>query len=366
MQKALTVHEVGTSNKARVFRLILEKGLCSRLQLAKASGLSIMTVKKAVDALVAAGIAKEEKGTSAVGRRPECVFVAQELGAIVSMDIASPIELYAVCFKVDQEIIGRVSRVIDASIPYRSNIQAFFEDIHALCGKVLGVGLSVAGAYNEEEDTVPSDAVSGYAQLHFAQLIRESFMAQYVVIAHDVHLAAQTEAKLRHTGSLVYLYFGAGVGSGIVVNGEVLSGTDQVAGEIGSVLLQDGSLSERMSTLALSQQAKRPFQELWQAFEGGDDHAAGMIEAAGKLGGLIVYNMIYLLNPAYIVIDSDYRAYADYLRRSANAFCEAHIPQAPLPANFKIEASRSGEPSVCYGLYDRILDRFTEDICNLR
>jgi glucokinase len=153
-----------------------------------------------------------------------------------------------------------------------------------------------------------------------------------VLLGNDANLAALAEARCgagRGAQHLVYLTLSTGIGSGVVVDGRLLLGSDGAAAEAGHMALSmdgplcgcgnRGCLEAYASGTGLVNRAReaiangRPSQlssygsaldarHVEAAAERGDALASELIEEAGTALGLGVRNLLHLFNPEVVVI----------------------------------------------------------------
>src|SRR5215472_17629560 len=109
-----------------------------------------------------------------------------------------------------------------------------------LAGAAAGRGLAAVGVstfgipFDDRVELAP--AISGWDQLALGNELRDAFPGAQIVMATDAKAAALTEMRwgaLAGCDPAVYLNLGTGLSAAIVAGGEVLSGGNGAAGEIG-------------------------------------------------------------------------------------------------------------------------------------
>ena len=159
--------------------------------------------------------------------------------------------------------------------------------------------------------------------------LQEAFPGLPVFVEHDGNAGALAEfhfgvgrdrRDLRH---LIFLTFGTGIGAGLIVNGQILRGASDTAGEIGHWrLAEDGplafgkrgcweSFASGAGLLHLAAQmfparwsGDRPIRELVDAILRGDDDAIQVAAVAGHWMGRGLALLIDAFNPQVIVFGS--------------------------------------------------------------
>ena len=104
------------------------------------------------------------------------------------------------------------------------------------------VGIGVPGPLDPRAGTVEYSTNLGWRHLPLATLVSERFGGIPVVIEDDANSGALGEAFAgagRGADPFVYLPLGTGLGSGVIVAGEVVSGAHGAAGEVGHMAVHD-------------------------------------------------------------------------------------------------------------------------------
>ena len=105
-------------------------------------------------------------------------------------------------------------------------------------GKIRGIGVGAPNAnyYNGTIENAVNLVWGGTKSIPFAQLLSEAMGGLPVALTNDANAAAVGEmayGAAKGMKNFIMITLGTGVGSGIVVNGEVLYGHDGFAGELG-------------------------------------------------------------------------------------------------------------------------------------
>ena len=105
-------------------------------------------------------------------------------------------------------------------------------------GKIRGIGVGAPNAnyYNGTIENAVNLVWGGTKTIPFAKLLSEAMGGLPVALTNDANAAAvgeMTYGAVKGMKNFIMITLGTGVGSGIVVNGEVLYGHDGFAGELG-------------------------------------------------------------------------------------------------------------------------------------
>lgn len=220
---------------------------------------------------------------------------------------------------------------------------------------IQGIGFDFPGQVDCKTGVVKlAPNIPGWVNVPIAQMIEDEFHIP-TRIDNDVRCAALGELKFgagRGCENFVCITVGTGIGSGIVINGKVVRGAANAAGEIGHIKLQmeDGPLCGCGDTGCLEAFASGPsivamaheylkggksakFRELAgdgeitpyivaKAAEAGDPVAKRIFEIMGYYIGMGLTSVINLLNPEKIIVGGGVAECGDLLldpiRRTVN------------------------------------------------
>lgn len=369
MKEQLTNQNIRKTNTENILFSILHAGTITRADLARRNDLSVMTVKKIADELMEQGIIQEVVLESSVGRKPRALRLSTHLGAIVCVSLTSKMFFSYTIYNLYGELLEERQRKIDEEYSYRHNLHLLLQRIQLDITKskleLLGVGVSVPGAYYSEQDLVNCDLISSFDNLHLHQIFSEAFPIDNIQIVHDVFVAAQAEYDLEpHLGSLFYFYVGDGVGGAFVCKDGWHVGEDLVAGEVGQcmVVTEDGESTLEASTcipyLTQELQKKLPGITFFQALKMYDDclpEVMNVMDRAAETVARALYNITWTLNPARLVIGCSYQRYAEILVEACERY-NRRLATLPIPLSVSVapaELSKYGEMQGCFHLLQR-------------
>lgn len=199
-----------------------------------------------------------------------------------------------------------------------------------------GIAIAAAGAIDTDKGLVTSSPnLPGWLDVPLRDMVSKRY-GVYTCLLNDANAAALAEHRLgagRGTNNLIYLTVSTGIGGGIIINGELYSGTSGCAGELGHMTVEAsgpeckcgnaGCLEALASGTAVAGEAKRRIREgelsLLTEIVSGDleDITAEKVEmaarnsdrlaidvisrAAGYLGVGMV-NLVNIFNPEIIIV----------------------------------------------------------------
>jgi glucokinase len=133
--------------------------------------------------------------------------------------------------------------------PAYDMIAALFAAADELLGKhglehhlLHGIGISCGGPLNSRSGTILSPPnLPGWDNIPIVMLAKEHF-GIHTILQNDANAGAVAEWRAgagKGYNNLVFLTFGTGMGSGLILDGRLYSGTNDMAGEAGHIRLAD-------------------------------------------------------------------------------------------------------------------------------
>lgn len=216
-------------------------------------------------------------------------------------------------------------------------IKDLMKETNTTAKDIDGIGFDFPGQVDYKTGVVKlAPNIPGWVNVPIAQMIEEEFHIP-TRIDNDVRCAALGEMKFgagQGCENFVCITVGTGIGSGLVINGQLVRGASNAAGEIGHIKLQmkDGLICGCGDTGCLEAYASGPsivamaqdyikggkstkFREMAaaeggeitpymvaKAAEAGDPVAKRIFEIVGEYIGIGLTSVINLLNPEKVII----------------------------------------------------------------
>lgn len=211
------------------------------------------------------------------------------------------------------EILANMSSAIEQLMRQASNLQI---------GELAGIGIGVPGFVNSHEGYILHASNLGLHNVKLRQWFEERFGVPCVVQG-DARVGAIAEREFgaaKGHSSLLYVVIGTGVGSGMILSGQVYEGSHSVAGEIGHTILEpegevcacgkrgclETLVSGPMLIRAYEKRVGRPVdftaKTLAQRALAGESDAIAVYADAGRILALALANYCTILDPPIVVI----------------------------------------------------------------
>ncbi|WP_037568672.1 ROK family transcriptional regulator [Phaeacidiphilus oryzae] len=241
---------VGGYNQAVVLDAIRVRGPVSRVELAELTGLTNQTVSNVVRRLLDAGLVSESgHAPSSGGKRrtllsPRAdgayavgIHLDRDAGQVVLVDLAGS-TVAGRRFAVSAP--GEPSAVVEQAARTARRLVGRTEVDPA---RLLGAGIAAPGPIDGTAGEVVSPPnLSGWGRVPLLSMFGTA-LDMPVALDNDATAAAIGERWIggqKRAGSFLFIYFGAGIGGGIVLNDTVLHGDSGNAGEFGHMAVEPG------------------------------------------------------------------------------------------------------------------------------
>jgi N-acetylglucosamine repressor len=243
-QQGRNIQDVKLDNRSLVFERIRSSGGVSRAELARRTGLTPSTVTNIVKELIRMGLIKESGLLpSSGGRRPSRLQINAQWGFLVGVYLArSWISARLTDLNLGTAISRRtesssLSEPVEITVPaLLTMIRELISDADVPRDRIIGIGICAPGPLDPHEGvftTVPN--FPGWNDVPLARIVEEETGVR-TILDNDATASALAEkwfGVAREMDTFVYILADAGVGGGIVIDGELYHGQHDIGGEIG-------------------------------------------------------------------------------------------------------------------------------------
>lgn len=319
-----------SSSAGRVLQLFRENRASTRTQVQELTGLARSTVTYKIDSLLAAGYLVRD-GSIADGRgRPSTRLRVNEHGStVLAADLGATHGRLAVSTAAGDVL---AEAVIESSIDkgptaVLTKVLADLDELLDRSGRdrstLRGVGVGVPGPVNRATGRIArSISMPGWDDYQVRDHLTEHFRVPSVV-DNDANLLGLGEQRRIHPRAhlLLFVKIGTGIGAAVVVDGELLRGSDSAEGDIGHAKIPGveetcscgarGCLAATASGRAMVRDLQRSghqpktTRDVVDLVRAGDPAAVRVVAAAGRAMGDVLSTAVSLLNPDVVVIGGD-------------------------------------------------------------
>ena len=244
--------ELKNVNTSLIISSIRSRGNATRGEISKDTGLSHTTVRVILkelmdmDEIVSLGL-DESTG----GRRASRYEINLNKRYLLVMAIEK--------YKVNYRIVNTLGHTIEensrriTSLDDVNVVIELIESLEVIYKNIEGIGISVPGVVTDD-GFLSGIRMEDWKEIKIKKQIEEKFNIP-ILLENDINSSAiafyndYVEKNNNRKMSLVYISFTSlGVGSGIVVNGEVIKGDNGYAGEIGFIPMGDSFFNTKISS----------------------------------------------------------------------------------------------------------------------
>lgn len=381
-KQVLTVKNIRNVNMGNILQSIIRNKNATRSILAKENHISLMTVKHVVDDLIAAGILVEKESCNTdVGRNPKVLEIAENYGNIVCVNLTSEDEISFLIYDIYESLLEEQSVSLEGARSYRESlmaaIEAVKERVKATATVTVGIAVFVPSAYDEAVDLVNYDLIPGFKELHIKALFEKEFGIGNILVLHDVFAAARSEYDSLNPEmeSQFYFYCGYGVGGFFIHKNEAVAGMENMAGEVGKMLISmDGNeqscttLEEIVSISAVNRKMKEQgmklhFSEMLELYKAGDSQAVQILTPVLNTVSRVLYNLLWVYNPTRLVIDSCKSNYCKIITEHFRKFME-NMKNDAIPICVQVRPAKYDEYHMMRGCFYMTRNAWIEGIAD--
>ncbi|CUH96746.1 hypothetical protein P22_2857 [Propionispora sp. 2/2-37] len=387
----INLKAVGGPNEALVVNTVRRRGPISRVDIAKLTGLTAPTVTNISGKLIEAGIMSEYMiGEYSGGRRPVLLKANPDMAKMVIADIRSK-EVAGYIINAGLEIskqIRKDTRHLDKD----AVLAAMLDIIAALCSAeegeaVAAIGIIVRGPVRSAEGVSLFSPSTGWRNVPLKFIVEGQFHIP-TFVENDMRamaLGSYHYGPYRDIRNAVFLGVGGGIGSGIILNGELYRGLGDSAGEIGHSAVDidgpvcscgnRGCLEAMASETALVNLAVQAVKEghtslitdmvnqdieavkpehIYAAAEQGDGLAVEVLHNVARYLGVGVSNVINIFNPELVIIGGGITKGYKFIEDSMMEVIKQRVLESCY-ASVRIECSAEGRAAALNGIVDLVM-----------
>ena len=323
------------ANRSLVVKILMKKGECPRMEIARETGLSQAAITRITSELIDSGIVLESgAGKGDKGRRTICLKLNTDLFWVIGIKIGRK-DFSIGVFDLACNLLEYTSTPrsqADEPLDVLQNIAAQVNALITKYPQIKAAGASVPGPYLREKGIISKmTSFPGWKEINLKKYFAEHVPIP-VLIEHDANAGALYEWWFGgfDTRSLINVIVSEGVGAGIIYDGNILYGRHGIAGEIGHTSIvyngrkcecapdSRGCLEKYCSAMAFmndvqAEIGKAPesilntipgytIDDVFNAAREGDGFAERMVRQLGFYLGVGLANAVNQYDPEIIVI----------------------------------------------------------------
>jgi len=331
-----------------ILEILRRRGPLTRPDISQELGINVVTISSYIDEFIRSKLVLEkELDVSEGGRRPELLELNPQGGYIIGVGL-NLMNMVGLLVDLKGNIITK-TQIVRPKPSVKEITECLLEIIREILRRskeytsnIRGVGIGIAGLINKRTGSIhwPQKVDHYYtyasADIPLLDLIEREFDLP-ALVENDATSACFGEYWLNFKGqfkNIVYMF--SGVGCGIIINGDIYTGTHGYAGEVSiynyreenllnctpaqgcflkrwemdlgviddvkSMLTKDKDSAEKFFKLTASNINNVDLKSVFIAGRAGDPVAVLALERAAKRLGIRIAYIVNLLNPEAVVI----------------------------------------------------------------
>ncbi|WP_111467147.1 ROK family protein [Microbacterium suaedae] len=366
-----------------LFQLFRDGAPRTRASLVSETGQSRSTVAARIDALTAIGLlAPAGEATSTGGRPPSTFAFAPTNRVVLGVDLGATHARLAVTDLAAGTLASTQAPLAISEDPERvlSWVAETGSSLVAEAGRSLdelaGVGIGLPGPVDHANGRpVNPPIMPGWDGVDVPGFLHRLLGAP-VVVDNDVNVMALGEHRTAcpDEQNLLFVKVATGIGSGVVMDGELRRGAQGAAGDIGHVAVpgapevpcrcgNSGCLEAIAGGGAIAHRLRQggaridTTQDIVDLVRGGDIAAGQAVRQAGRDIGMVLATSVSMLNPARIIVGGMLSGAGEHLIAGIREV----VYQRSLPLatqHLRIVTSSAGAQAGVIGAATLVTDRF--------
>lgn len=355
----------------RILRIIRDEGPLSRNEIQQKVGLSLSAISLVVSDLLERNLVQKVGVTGeGVGRKIELIDFNSGSGHILGIDLGArkmkaavanlsgevirkeecPTLAYEGGPKVAERLLNLCRNTIDAAEIRKS--------------KVLAIGVAAPGITEKATDKnllVPY--IPRWSEVPFVSMLETEFDIP-VIVENDVNMAIIGEKRWgagKGSSNLVFLNVGAGIAAGVLVDGNLLRGKYDAAGEVGYMIvdrsmtrdrfLEEGVLERQISGPGIARRWRitsangneghvlgNTDNDPWREIDAetilalavnGDSVAKSIVDETITCLSIAITNIVTVTNPERVILGGEVGLAFYSFREHLSSFLKHHVPFPP-------------------------------------
>ncbi len=245
VQSGANQYDLGSFNEATIIETIRQAGVISRTEVAERTGLTQQSVSRILRLLLDRGLVVEgeQVRTEQVGKPRTTVRLRPEAAHAAGV-LVDPTSLMFVLSDLDGGVVARRTLHLGGDVSPDELVDLIGDRIDEMASTAgieresfLGVGVATPGPITTDGSLLELPLSRSWRNVPLRDLLATRLGCP-VIVQKDGEAAAVGErwvGRTQRAGDFVFLYFGTGIGSGLVLNGDVYRGVSSNAGEFGQL-----------------------------------------------------------------------------------------------------------------------------------
>jgi predicted NBD/HSP70 family sugar kinase len=329
---------IASGTPGDLLRLIRSGEATTRAELALTTGLARSTITQRIESLAASGWIKSSGEAPSTGGRPATVLGFNEnSGTVLVADLGATHSRVAMANLAGEILVEATADIEIASGPenvlawVENMFQQLLDEAETPVATIAGIGIGLPGPVEFAAGRPVSPPIMpGWDGYDVRGHLAERFHIP-VLVDNDVNIMTLGECWMMEPtlDDFIFVKVGTGIGSGLILGGEIHRGAQGTAGDIGHIPVSDFDVVCRCGNIGcveavaggaalardLAAKGKDTIngRDVMELARHGDPEAGRALREAGRMLGRVLAAAVNLLNPAMIMIGGDLSEAGDQL-----------------------------------------------------
>jgi len=336
--KPASQQRIQQSNIRLVFKHIYDNKGISRAKIASITKLSPTTISSLTEQLIKKKLIKEigYKVVKNSGRRGILLDVNKSGAYFISTDLQESgynIALYDLKCNLIKETYIELKKYNKLGKSIIENTTILLKQFKIKEDKLSGISIGAPGLIDVEDKTIVSSTIISITKENkFIDEIKKRFNNIKIELINESSLSAYAEKQfvksIKLIENILYIDIHTGIGAGIIINGNIYRGYNNVAGEFGHISVDingpickcgaRGCLETVANIKTIMKQLKKysDIETIVKKYNEADKEVTKVINNNAKYIAYGINNAINLLNPEVVIIGGKIKIFGQkYLNR---------------------------------------------------
>jgi len=299
-----------------------------------------------------------------VGRSPNLITVNPEVANFCGVDM-SAYEVKIAVYNFGMEKVLEKTLDVEKKDP-RKFLTGISRSVNALCREyeVKAVGVALPGILESRTGVLTNSAIEELEGLDVLGVLRAGIPTPVFGI-NDANAATLAEYHVREgERNILGVFISKGIGAGMIIDGELVTGANGYAGEFGNMRFEKGRVDELLSGERILEKAEKRYGrkidiEDMFVYEGIEDV---LEEFARNLADALM-NLVFLLDPGLTVILSRSKIPERFIELVRSRF-EEYLDY-PFNKGTRVEKSILKDDPPIYGAVIFAIRKWIEEVLEL-
>lgn len=315
-------------NRKKIIKLVLESEEITKLNISRALDISITTVSTNISELKAEGIVEEVRSLESTGGR-KAIALRIKKDCRFSIGVAlTPRHIKISLINLKQEVIENIG-ISHSNSGMEEILSIIKENIDSLLcrnniteERLLGIGVSIPGTVDSHKGIIKYCYLLGVKDYNIKE--KFNYLNVPIYVDNEANLSAYYEFLNNKNifNNLLYISITDGLGLGIIIDGKIYRGNNNIAGEMGHLKIvvdgrqckcgSKGCLEAYASKTALldsynnkSHYSINDVESFINSYNNRDEVARAVLNDYLKYLGIGISNLNMILDPGSIIIGGD-------------------------------------------------------------